>query len=411
MFRNDVYYVAPKPTYPKYHWLYIITARIFFPPILLWDLLKYVMNRLLGSLVSRIVLPAQDMKKFKVVYTEHPSVVPYKRLNRIKVITHDGAHLDTIEFKHLYHANEKVSEQICIIKFNGNGVYSEDLSDKSDDESVNLKCNVVIFNYRNVNLSTGILRSKDDLVTDGIAQVQRLLDQGYKPDHIILHGFSLGGAVASCVAFHFHQLGIQLNLFNERSFSTVSNSVVGWIRTSLTTGHQESLFRIMLGYIFKPVIMFALALVKWDIDAISAYQQIPAENKRHLVVRSAKQDRNIILPQEASVLSNGNPVQVKDDIVISHYASIHAALKPERRAIKQQLRNTAKSEQDFRQKRQEMDKCKFTLLPPLLPRNDSIAMASTNAHNQELKELFSRYDQKTGDEYFGDFIGYIQQRR
>ena len=63
--------------------------------------------------------------------------------------------------------------------------------------------------------------SFQDLVTDGIAQVQRVLDLGANPKNITLDGLSLGGGVADLlVAYHFHQLGKQVYLWNDRSFAT-----------------------------------------------------------------------------------------------------------------------------------------------------------------------------------------------
>lgn len=52
-------YNAPKPTYTGFQWAESILSRLFFPPILLWDLLKLGVNKLVGEAVSELVLPAQ----------------------------------------------------------------------------------------------------------------------------------------------------------------------------------------------------------------------------------------------------------------------------------------------------------------------------------------------------------------
>ena len=53
------------------------------------------------------------------------------------------------------------------------------------------------FNFRGVGRSEGAVCCVDDLVTDVRACVDFLLSRGVAPHHLLLHGFSLGGAIAA----------------------------------------------------------------------------------------------------------------------------------------------------------------------------------------------------------------------
>lgn len=319
-------YNAPKPRYSGWEWFKFIAVRIVFSPVLLWDLIKLGANKLFGELVSGLVLPAQN-DNFDDLTVTDDTVTHYNEENltceKHEVITHDKAHLDTFEIKHAAQANIDPKFQKYIINLVGNGMCYEHIIDDMKEDAKALQANVVGFNLRGVGKSTGKAKSRDDLVADGISQVQRLLDQGVSPQNITLKGHSLGAGVASLVAQHFHQLGQPINLFNSRSFSTITNFLVGHIRLDRdedgqAIGHKDSIGGRILGWLAKPFIKFAVALAKWEINAGSAFKSIPEAYRDYIVVRSGKGIRS-------------NRI---DDTVIPHYASIHKELTSERRAKK-----------------------------------------------------------------------------
>lgn len=45
-------YNTPKPRYNRWEWFKFIVVRLVFPPILLWDLIKFGVNKLLGEWVG-----------------------------------------------------------------------------------------------------------------------------------------------------------------------------------------------------------------------------------------------------------------------------------------------------------------------------------------------------------------------
>jgi hypothetical protein len=265
-----------------------------------------------------------------------------------------------------------------------------------------LKCDVIGFNLRGVSQSTGKPRSKNDLVTDGIAQVQRLLDDGADPENITLKGHSLGAGIATLVADHFHDHGIKVNVFNGRSFSTITNFVVGQIRTAddrdKHTGHQETFGKKILGWLAKPFTKFGVALAKWEIDAESAYKNLPDSHKEYMVVRSSKADRD----------RYGN--QLKDDPVIPHYASLHASLKDERKEIKAKIDETinllgntstdALVQEDLTKANMKLKDARHHLKE----RKMTASNKGENAHCTDMDKLKDRYKQNTANDFFRGFF-------
>lgn len=330
-------YSAPKPVLNKSRRKFIAT-RVLFPPVLIWDLLKYGVNKLAGKPIGKLLLPVQGKA------SEYP-LPQLSRLNsrlltweKHQITTWDGAVLDTLEAQPRWQANVPPECKKYIINFLNNGSFYEDPARLAEmrEDAIELGCNVISFNYRGVGNSTSCLRSKDNLLTDGIAQVQRLLDNGVSPQNITLKGHSLGGAVASLVALHFHDTNRPVNIFNDRSFSSVSNLVVGWTRhfnlkTRIYSPEKApATGQKILAVLAKPLIKLVLAVTNWEMDAGAAMRKIPGAYRDHLVIRTRREKRMPLLV---------------DDAVIPHYASIHTALKVERKAKKKavQQRDLEKS--------------------------------------------------------------------
>lgn len=322
-------YNAPKPQYSNWEWFKFIAIRTVFPPVLLWDLITFGANKLLGEWVGSMVLPAQHID-FSCLAISDDTVSQYNEgnlvCNKHTIITHDGAHLDTFEVNYRSPKPIAPNNQKYIINLVGNGASYEGIINEMKRDAKMLQAHVVGFNLRGVGQSTSKAKSKDDLVTDGIAQVQRLLDQGISPQNITLKGHSLGASIATLVTQHFHQLGKPINLFNSRSFSNITNILVGHMRlerdaSDNAIGHKESSKGTIIGWLIKPLIQLAVTLAQWEIDAGSAFASIPDASKEYIVVRSRKTIRD-------------NRI---DDPVIPHYASIHEALTSERRKKKAEI--------------------------------------------------------------------------
>ncbi|OGT46447.1 MAG: hypothetical protein A3E83_00870 [Gammaproteobacteria bacterium RIFCSPHIGHO2_12_FULL_41_20] len=326
-FSEHTVYYAPKPriSTPWTTWAKRIIARLFFPPLLLWDLLKFAVRQLAGKKVGNLVFLAQNRPLEQV---ELPELSKFLSRKKIKIITHDHAELDTMEIQ-----NENNTEGKYIVYFPGATATMESALEFTQEYAQQFQCHVVIGNFRGVQYSAGKAKSMQDLVTDGIAQVQRLIDQGVPADKITIVGYSFGGAVGAEVARYFHQQKQKVSLFCDRTFSNMGNVITGWIRGGGSlrpfrppeTGHKETRVGKVLGFLLKPFFKFILYLTQWQSNTVEAFRSIPASHKEYIVVRSSKQDRQ----------HSSHPPA--DDHIIPHYSSLHAALKPERQQQKTRI--------------------------------------------------------------------------
>lgn len=303
-------YKAPKPDYPHSNRALAIFLRIIFPIILLWDLISYLVNKAVAN-SDRLLNQYLPSRMKKEVDHSALSELTSAQVSSHIVKTHDGAELETLDIKPKDKDLDK--EAPCIINFLGNdSLFSdleevESLKEQVDDQSMR----VVAFHYRDVGGSKGKIKCADDFVIDGIAQVQRLLDEGVQPNKITLKGHSFGGAIASKVAAHFHRLGKTIKVFNDRSFSTGTNRYVSSYRYKSiegsypikTTGNK---FIAMLMY---PFIKLFLVLSQFEINAGKAFKSVPEAYRDYIVIRPLKIERSRMF-----------------DPYMPHYASIHRML-------------------------------------------------------------------------------------
>ena len=385
--------------------LSLLQFELFSPPILLWDLIKLGANKLLGEWVGSLVLPAQN-DNFDYLAVSDYTASRYNEdelvCEKHEIITHDDVHLDTFEVKHKSQEQIDPQYQKYIINLVGNGMCYEHIIDDIKEDAKALKANVVGFNLRGVGQSTGKAKSKEDLVTDGIAQVQRLLDQGMSPQNITLKGHSLGAGVATLVAQHFHQLGQPINLFNSRSFSTITNFLVGHIRLERDEsgdpiGHKDSIGGIILGWLAYPFVKFGVALAKWEINAGSAFKSIPEAYRDYIVVRSRKEIR----------------VNRIDDSVIPHYASIHKELTSERRKKKAEIdKEIEKIDKSDLLAKPELAKARETLVQDREKIKSDRKMETDNryenGHNSDWGSLDNRSG-KSAQAFFTEFVQRIEE--
>lgn len=401
---GDDIYPAPKPHSTLGNFAKKIAPRIFFPPLILIDGLRFCVNKAFGSILSKQILPAQTKKfarvndKFKaeLLALNQSKVLQSKS---IKVKTYDGAELDTLEIRNKKQQSLPSNQQQYIIHFMGNAsCYAEFLKDMQDDAN-RLKCNVIGFNYRGVFNSKGKAKSANDLVTDGIAEVQRLLDCGVSPKNIILKGFSLGGGISTLVAKHFYDQGITINLFNSRSYSSITNVVVGRFETAYESktpkAYPETLIRKVLGTLMKPIVKFALYLTEWDIPAGKAYQKLPEGHKDYIVVRSSKAERK-------------DKTTVIDDAVIPHSASLHMALQKERRKEKAQIDKALHqlpATSTYASLRNKLEASRDHLKERKMVADKDVI----NPHRAHLDQLHDRLHMKTANDFFAKFFDQVQR--
>ena len=187
------------------------------------------------------------------------------------------------------------------------------------------------FNFRGVARSEGVINHKGDMLNDVRAAVDFLVERGVQPHHILLHGFSLGGAIAAlflaepgapraaitsdrsfrsyCHAAFGLMRGFNAAVGDERpplsdrsaGPSLAEVGLVWWVRA-----HCARALVTLLLLVRALVGTFAYAALKatdWELNALEAWRKIPG--KKVLVYN------------------------VADNIVAYGAASLHAALVAE----------------------------------------------------------------------------------
>jgi serine aminopeptidase S33 family len=228
------------------------------------------------------------------------------------VRTHDGANLNTIEYKHENQKHKPIEDQKYIVYFMGNkGSYSVYIDDVIDTY-MEIGFNIVSFDYGGCGRSNGRHpRAQHDLITDGVAQIQRLLDEGVSPDNIVIHGHSLGGAISVKVAKHFYDVAVAkhgpdttdtINIFVDRTFGSSYNKVLVESELANLPMAQTS-WAAYRECIFKNI--------GWDLDVAIDYKQLPSDSKTYTYVYATKEQRE------------ADPDNYPRDYKIPHQASLH----------------------------------------------------------------------------------------
>lgn len=230
--------------------------------------------------------------------------------------TQDGVMLDTLELMHPDQEKLAPENQQYVIYLNGNGMFYGSNIDEAQAHILQERYNAVLFSYRGTGGEGVAPKSADDLVQDGIAQVQRLLDKGVLSTNIVLKGLSLGGGVGAKVGEYFHAQGKPIYVYNERSFSTTTNVAVTLLREIPYVGKT-------LGFLLYPIVWGVMNYSGWEMNAAKAFKSIPKEYRDYAVVRTPKAKRT---------------AKTLDDTVITHYGSMHEALANERKVAKKEYK-------------------------------------------------------------------------
>jgi hypothetical protein len=179
-------------------------------------------------------------------------------------VHHGRAHLQGIELRHS--PLQKPEDQKWVVYMNPKDMKFEEGFGLLDDV-FSTGANVCSFNYRGVGKSTGFPRTVDDLVEDGTAVIKRLLKKGVRPENIVVHGFSLGGAVATKAVLDINEQlkkdgKGQLALCNERSFKSFQGTTESCVADFISEGIGD-------GVISKTAAKFARNWIQshnWNIE-------------------------------------------------------------------------------------------------------------------------------------------------
>ncbi len=258
----------------------------------LWNGMTSVFSYFLGERISQTLLPAQALKDDPSFVRDtrsleaefhrkllNPEFSEISAENHV-VSTHDDAELETLEITHTEQSRKNPADQQYIIYLVGNGMCYQDILRQCLSDCKEMKYNCLTYNYRNVMASTGTLHSKFDLISDLISQIERLRTQGVQAENINLCGHSLGAGIATVVAYIYSKMGVNMKLFNGRSFTTFSDLIYyqypeGWSRT-----------------IWGNLARLKLKLTDLDIEALVPYLEIPEQNKSYIAVKESKREKD-----------------------------------------------------------------------------------------------------------------------
>ncbi|WP_284452776.1 alpha/beta hydrolase [Parachlamydia acanthamoebae] len=284
-----------------------LLAPLFFLP--------RVAKRGLQKLVGKIILPSQfsSKKTLDEYYDAATGPLFSKNQNRFTIQTADGVKLDTMTITHASEAAKDPKDQKWLVFFNGNGMTYEEMVPELQILFGRLGVNIYTGNYRGVGYSEKSPSKAEDLVIDGEAMVQYLLNQGIQPENIVLYGWSLGGAVATHVAAlhqneEFPEKGIRL--VNDRSFSTLKKEV----------SHLLPVIGGLASRLIGPL--------KWNLNSLENWKKIDNNNKALLFH--------------------------KDDPVIPYKASLYKGLKES--SMSEDDKKAKKERRKFKAKKRDYDK-------------------------------------------------------
>ncbi|KTD79411.1 alpha/beta hydrolase family protein [Legionella waltersii] len=202
--------------------------------------------------------------------------------------TADGSELDSAQVNGPDECNKPMSERkfvlTCIARDQNFISWIKDLN----YTATKLGATAISFNYRGVDLSRGMVWTENNMVDDVMAQVQRLIFLGAKPENICLDGMCLGGAVATLAAAKLHKMAMRVKLNNERSFRSLPLLVFGFIVPELQTANWWSPLtyaRILVAGLVYAILAPIVWLAAWGVDVEKAWDSIPTQDKIYSLVR------------------------------------------------------------------------------------------------------------------------------
>jgi len=175
--------------------------------------------------------------------------------------------IDAAYYENPAQAQVRPEERRWIMWFLGNGECYEMMLHDFQSLASFSGMNILVFNYRGVNHSEGRLVQAWDLVEDGRLCLDHLVDTlGAQPEHVILFGHSIGGAVAAQLRAEHSPHG---PLVVDRSFSSLATAA-----KSVFSVLSKSLLGFALKIPTFVIIGLLNSVFKGKMDAVEAWNGI-----------------------------------------------------------------------------------------------------------------------------------------
>lgn len=233
--------------------------------------------------VKKILMPHEGkriprlLEERKKIFTREE---PIKNLEGF-VQTIDGAqinffcHFSLAEEKEAFE-QKKAQNQKWLVFLNGSGEFYERKFKEGKVFSDFLQGNYLLFNYRSLGKSQGFFEKPVDLIWDGEAVLQFLLDRGVELKNIVLIGRSLGGGVAAQLVSKYEET----YLISINSFSRLSDMPFGLYHP--------------FGWPIQKIMLF----YNWEFNTLKALEKV--SSNRFLVVYNRLDN---IIPYKRSSLA------------------------------------------------------------------------------------------------------------
>lgn len=386
---EEVYRYQPKPKTIPEKWLDL--GKTF---------LKYALFPLyVGALgIKKIIMEEVFPRKRYEQRFDHNQNERLQKYNirTIAVQMPNNIQLHSCEYSFKAHDDNSNSDRPHILYFGGNIATYEVYIDKMLDDAEKLKAKVIGFHHSFSGLSGQLMpdgtmqhvsiTSTSMLVQEGIAQVQRLIDEGIPAAKIVLYGHFFGGTTATLVAWHFNQQGIPIRLFSDRSFSSSSDYVMKQLMPD--SNKSQHGIATAIAHLLRPILEVVLKLTDFDMSAGAKFQQIPKENRDYTVVRSVNKATH----------------EVVNDDIVPYSASVHRIdlLRTERKC--EEKKNPASKGRHKFFLMPTVSKTKWVKREYDKPHGESSAEEiQRSLNNTALSKLQNRYGVSAAD-YFNEFV-------
>lgn len=268
-----------KPPSLKLHWLH-------------WVLPAWITDRVIGTFIPSYLYARKDREEIKkrekalksnhhreirktlwekredfeiTFYQEHPNL-SYKHLT---ITTIDGIQIDTFVLFNQIQADLPANQQRWILFLHPADVAYETelpfLAKIAEDTGANIYTG----NYRGVGSSLGKPFRSYDLVLDGEAMLQHIITSGVSENHILIHGFSIGGGVATELAASHPGM----HLCNDRSFTKLTEAMHELLPTGINKFTAAQ-----------------LADLNWELDSLSHLENVTG----HVLVIASEIESTIL---------------------------------------------------------------------------------------------------------------------
>lgn len=266
----------------------------------------------------KVYFKEQVQKKYGIEFFERPRTIG---LDFYTLETADNAMLESVEVSSAEEKMKPVSERKFVISCMArNQNYMYWLKDFYTSSS-QIGCSVISFNYRGIDYSRGIIFSQEELVNDVLAQAQRLIEMGVKPENITFEGMSMGGAVSTIATARMHDKDAKVHLYNERSYRSLARLIVGYVLPSENSNpwHPKIWLQYAIAGLAYLFITPVLWMSGWHLNAARSWDKIPLSHKTFAVARNHE-----------------NPEQYDDDdFVHDSFSSIASLMDEHRNEVKQ----------------------------------------------------------------------------